>query len=49
MKFLDEAKVAADKAIELDPESRGAKELLKAVNEALEERENQLKAPTVTS
>ncbi len=49
LKFIDEAKAAADKAIELDPESRGAKELLKAVNEALEEREAQLKAPTVTS
>lgn len=49
LKRLDDAKMAADKAIELDPESRGAKELLKAVTEAIEERDAQLKAPTVTS
>jgi Putative Zn-dependent protease, contains TPR repeats len=49
LKFLDEAKAAADKVIEIDPETRGAKELLKAVNDALEERDAQLKAPTVTS
>lgn len=48
LKKLDEAKAAAEKAIELDPNARGPKDLLKAVNEAIEERNAQLKAATAT-
>jgi len=46
LKKLDDAKAAAEKAVELDPNSKGAKDLLKAVNEAIEERNAQLKAAT---
>ncbi|ATC62716.1 hypothetical protein CMV30_01330 [Nibricoccus aquaticus] len=48
LKKLDDAKWAADKAIELDPNSKGAKDLQAAVNTAIEERNAQLKATTVT-
>jgi tetratricopeptide (TPR) repeat protein len=48
LKKLEDAKMAAEKAVELDPNSSGAKDLLRAVNEAIEERDAQLKAP-VTS
>jgi tetratricopeptide (TPR) repeat protein len=47
LKKLDDAKVAAEKAVELDPNSKGPKDLLKAVNEAIEERNIQLNAPPV--
>jgi tetratricopeptide (TPR) repeat protein len=45
LKKLDDAKMAAEKAVELDPRSSGAKELLRAVNEAIQERDAALKAP----
>jgi tetratricopeptide (TPR) repeat protein len=47
LKKLDDAKWAADKAVELDPNAKGPKDLLKAVNEAIEERNIQLKATSV--
>ena len=47
LKKLDDAKWAADKAVELDPNARGAQQLLKAVNDAIEERDAQLKAPSI--
>jgi tetratricopeptide (TPR) repeat protein len=49
LKKLDDAKSAAEKAVELDPASKGAKDLLKAVNEAITERNEQLKAATATA
>jgi tetratricopeptide (TPR) repeat protein len=45
LKKLDDAKMAAEKALELDPNSKGAKDLLKAVNESIEEREKETAAP----
>jgi tetratricopeptide (TPR) repeat protein len=49
LKKLDDAKMAAEKAVELDPNSTGAKDLLKAVQDAIEERDAQLKTPAATS
>ena len=46
LKKLDDAKMAADKAVELDPKGKGPQDLLKAVNEAIAEREESLKAPS---
>jgi tetratricopeptide (TPR) repeat protein len=48
LKKLDDAKAAAEKAVELDPRSSGSKELLRAVNEAIEERNASLNAPVRT-
>lgn len=48
LKKLDDAKAAAEKAVELDPNSSGPKSLLKAVNEAIDERNTQLNAATNT-
>jgi tetratricopeptide (TPR) repeat protein len=45
LKRLEDAKYAAEKAVELDPRSSGAKELLRAVNEAIQERDNLAKSP----
>ncbi len=47
LKKLDDAKAAADEAVKLDPNSKGAQQLLKAVNDAIEERNIQLKATSV--
>jgi tetratricopeptide (TPR) repeat protein len=48
LKKFDDAKMAAEKAVELDPNSKSAKDLLKAVTEAIQERDAQLAAPTVS-
>jgi tetratricopeptide (TPR) repeat protein len=48
LKKFDDAKVAAEKALQLDPNSSGAKDLLRAVNEAILERDSQLAASTKT-
>jgi tetratricopeptide (TPR) repeat protein len=44
LKKLDEAKAAAEKALELDPNSKNTKDLLAAVNRDIEDRDLQLKA-----
>ncbi|MGC4073636.1 MAG: hypothetical protein QM760_14195 [Nibricoccus sp.] len=49
LKKLDDAKWAAEKAVELDPNGKGPKDLLKAVNESIEERNTQVKAAAANS
>jgi len=48
LKKLEEAKQSAEKAIELEPASKEAKRLLDAVNEAIAEREAQMKSAPAT-
>ena len=48
LKKLEDAKQAAEKAIELEPASKEAKRLLEAVDEAIAEREAQMKSAPAT-